>query len=143
MPPDSQSFNQASRLLDDPVPAVVADADPATGASLIIIDDDDDNVPAVPVEMATTDMIPGDNDLGLMIPQQQQHRNKIAIHHRSNKQKNHIDDNNRPSTSNSKSTVNNHNKIMLKFNVQYSDRIITVNMPDTATIGKCYYYWTV
>lgn len=80
------------------------------------------DVPASPVETAT-DMVSIGNNVG--------HSRTRAVHSLP-VLNNHVDRvNSQPSTSN----FNNQLAKMLRFNVQYNDRIIPIEIPDTGTIG--------
>lgn len=79
----------------------------------VMIVDDYINIPSSPVETATDTVEVGN------IPNLPQIPNHVAAL-------------NQPSTSSS-------SEKMLKFNVQYCDRIISIELPETATISKYFY----
>lgn len=81
------------------------------------------DIPASPVETATDIMSIG-NNVG--------HSRPSRVVQSMPSLNNHVDHANvQPSTS----TFNSHGPRTLKFNVQYNDRIIPIDIPDTGTIG--------
>lgn len=82
----------------------------------VMIVDEPINVPASPIETAT-DMVNVGNNVGHSLPKLSNDDDVVIVH---------------PSTSSERSAPR-----MIRFNVQYCDRIIPIDIPDTGTVGKC------
>nr|CAH7758970.1 unnamed protein product [Callosobruchus chinensis] len=108
MPPDTQSFQ--------PIP------DP----DIMVVEDDDvgrRDIPAAPIETATDRMEVVEKAFS-------PHKSRVTRH----QQKMDSQDNSTPSTSSGASSSTSSSKKMLKFNIQYSDRVIKIELPDDRTV---------
>lgn len=83
----------------------------------VMIIDDPISAPSNSVE-AATDVVNVGNNVGHSLPRLTSSNSDVEIVH--------------PSTSSEKSKA----PRMIRFNVQYCDRIIPVDIPDTGTVGK-------
>lgn len=93
----------------------------ASGSSQdVVMIDDDVQIPEAAIETAT-DMVSVGNNVPLPKP--------LSMPILEN---NIVERHSQPSTS----TVKNNTPRMLRFNIQYCDRTIPIDIPDTGTIGK-------